>query len=269
MRARDNIALNLAPVPIRLALACIFVWAGLGKVMGTFPVSGSDAAILGNLGVGLSTPAGYDAADEPADEPADVPVEEPMTRAFNAGPVVVLAAQDDRYSPSDFPDPIDTLRVNGLVLLMHKAADGDRFTADRDPIGPIWPGWAGDAPWVKVLAWLAAITEVLFGFLLLIGLFTRLGALNMCGIMLVAIWLTQIGPAIQTGQTMLGFLPNHDVFDTSAWQPLLFQVSVLAGSGSLLLLGPGSISVDAMAFAKKDIPGESDEDEEEDEFDDE
>ena len=87
----------------------------------------------------------------------------------------------------------------------------------------------------------------------------------MCGVMFVAIWLTEIGPAIQSGQTTLGFLPAYEVFDVVAWRPLLFQLAVLAGAATLLMLGPGSISIDAMAFGKKPDPPEDEEEDEEEE----
>ncbi len=274
MRARDHIALNLSPVPIRLALACVFIWAGLGKVMGTFEVSGKDAATLANLGVNLSAEPDTPQDRTPAPEPAPEVEAEPdgstaapdeLSDPTLGEPMAMLVAQDSSYSASDFSEPIKTLKVNGLVLLMNNAADDARFDDDGNPLEPIWPAWAGDAPWVRVLAWGAAISEIVFGFFVLIGLFTRLSAMNLAGVMVAAMWLTQIGPAVQAGTTQLGFLPGYDVFDFASWTPLLFQFALLAGAATLVLLGPGSISIDAMAFGKKPEPYDDDEEEDEEE----
>ena len=62
--------------------------------------------------------------------------------------------------------------------------------------------------------------------------------------MVAAIWLTQIGPAMQSGVTTLGFLPSFPAFDIAAWQPLLWQFILLCASASLFFAGPGGLSMD-------------------------
>jgi len=259
MRARDHIALNLSPVPIRLALACVFIWAGLGKVMDTFEATDDQAAILANLGVEMGSES--DPAPDPVPEDTSA-APESLSSPAPGESRVTLVVQDSGYSASDFTDATETLKVNSLVLLMNGAADDSTFDADGNPLKPFWPAWAGNAPWVRVLAWAAAISEIAFGFLVLIGLLTRLSAAGLGGVMLVALWLTQIGPAIQSGATQLGFLPAYEVFDIAAWTPLLFQFSLLGAASTLVLLGPGSISIDAMAFGKKPDPDDEEDEEE-------
>src|SRR4051812_2087450 len=43
-----------APLILRICLGLIFIWAGLGKLMDTFPVKGQDAADLANMGVNMA-----------------------------------------------------------------------------------------------------------------------------------------------------------------------------------------------------------------------
>lgn len=54
MRFRDQVALTLPALVLRLVLALVFLWAGLGKFATTMPVSGDNAARLANLGVTLT-----------------------------------------------------------------------------------------------------------------------------------------------------------------------------------------------------------------------
>ncbi|MCA9303130.1 MAG: DoxX family protein [Phycisphaerales bacterium] len=58
MRFRDQVALTLPALVLRLVLALVFLWAGIGKFATSMPVSGDDAARLANLGVTLSPVSG-------------------------------------------------------------------------------------------------------------------------------------------------------------------------------------------------------------------
>ena len=69
--------------------------------------------------------------------------------------------------------------------------------------------------------------------------------------MLGAIWLTTIGPAIQSGNAALGFLPNNDTFDIAAWTPVFFQFTVLMSALALLFVGPGMLSFDRLLLGGK------------------
>lgn len=54
MRFRDQVALTLPALVLRLVLALVFLWAGIGKFATTQTVTGDDAARLANLGVTLT-----------------------------------------------------------------------------------------------------------------------------------------------------------------------------------------------------------------------
>lgn len=269
MRMRDRFALHLAPIPLRLMLGLVFLWAGLGKVTATTLVQPSDAAVLKNLGVPVRT-------DEPAPPPPPEPTpeqaepeSEPEAIGFSGDAArIALVSQPAEYTAADFPDESEIMRVHGLVLTMHNAAQ-QGYDAEGRTTDPYWPAWAADAPLVRYLAWAVAITEIVFGFFMLIGLLTRIGSLALASVMLGALWLTQIGPAIQSGQTILGFLPEYPPFDPKPWTPFLFQFTLLFSAFTLFLLGPGEMSIDALAFRQPDEPeqprGRADEDDEDEE----
>jgi hypothetical protein len=61
-----------------------------------------------------------------------------------------------------------------------------------------------------------------------------------------AIWLDQIGPALQSGQTHFGFLPGYPGFDVNAWRPLMWQFTLLMAAFALACTGSGALSLDRM-----------------------
>ncbi len=138
--------------------------------------------------------------------------------------------------------PVRVRRLYGVALLIDSAA--------KPPADPgrkavaLWPGLLASGNRPLIAAWSVAVVELLAGLLVLIGLFTRLSALSLAGVMAGALWLTQIGPAIQSGQARLGFLPAHDAADTAAWSTPLWQFSLLMSALALLCAGAGAASID-------------------------
>lgn len=254
MTSREHMAVSIAPLFLRLALSITFIWAGLGKMLADMPVRGERAAVLANMDVGVVQRAAQRGNSPPAPAPTPVPAKEqpkPSAKTPASGPpALVVLAQSTAGSPSagtftaaDFPNEVKVSRLYSIALMLHDA------TASNDSEGkplrfPLAPSIIATGAWPVWLAWAAALTELLGGFLVLFGLFTRLAALSLGGVMVVAIWLTQIGPAMQSGVTTLGFLPSLPAFDIAAWQPLLWQFSLLCASASLFFAGPGGLSMD-------------------------
>lgn len=235
MRWRDQLALTLPTLILRLVLALTFLWAGTGKLVGHTNVTGDGAARLANMGVTL-VPAPIIADDpEPTPEPS-LPDEPP--RALPESPTQPTDQPEDQPAeqPDDQPeetpaaDPEDD--TNEIVLDPRSRADITRvqsttsapkvasdfpdpmstprvnaiallldksaepsLTPDSRPLEPLVPAFVGQGRTPVYLAWCAAITECLAGTLLLLGLLTRLGALSAVFVMGVAIWTTTIGPA--------------------------------------------------------------------------
>lgn len=293
MRWRDQIALTLPSLILRIALAITFLWAGTAKIAGTTTVSGDAAARLANLGVPFlpdDPPPPSDRAapvnpppedpeatepqppqsetperdDEPLDDnPAtdaadpgnDAQTERPLALAGQARVIRVAQTTESPKVGSDFPEPQRVRRVHTIALLLDMGVNPG-LTADSTPRTPLLPSWVGRGRVPVYLAWAAAITELLAGVLLLVGLLTRLGALATLGVMLVAMWTTTIGPAaLQSSDAILGFIPNAaDPWAPESYMTLLWQLALACVSLSVVLLGPGPLSIDRLVFRPKRDP---------------
>ena len=254
MRFRDSVALNFAPLFLRAALGVVFLMAGAVKVFHYTEVSGESAALLANYGV--IKPAGATPQPAPPAVPELPPPEEDGTAGAPGGgatlatqPNYALASawQPPRYTAADFPDPVKVRSLNGLVPVLHSAVHPPLHPETSAPLRPLWPDFdrARDFdPWPVYAARAVAFTELIGGALVLIGLLTRIGAFGLAGVMLGAMWLTQVGPAIQTGDTFLGFLPDHAWHDGESWMLLLFQFTLFASATSLFCTGSGTLAAD-------------------------
>jgi len=263
MRARDRTALALAPLFLRLALALTFVWAGLGKFVHRFEVQGEQAAILANYGVLPNPHAPVRAAPPAETPPADAEPtpedtappgasDQPQSLAppgHHSSLVSWQAESPTLATAADFPEPVSVRGWAGLVLLLHSAIHPGLNAEDSSPLRPLWIDFDPKTdydPWPRYAALAAAVTELVGGVLIGIGLLTRLSALSVAGVMLGAIWLTVIGPAIQSGQTVLGILPDHAAFDNEAWTGPMWLFSLLCCSLALCFAGPGTLSLDRL-----------------------
>lgn len=264
-------AMYAAPIPLRLVLALTFIWAGLGKIVAPIEVQGERAALLANMGYafpaasqsGLQpTSVTPDPAPDPAADPADEsgpiepadPVEPAQTETERAAPAAapVPAQPLVAHTAAEFPDPVQVRRLYGVALLTYAAAHPAQPESGSAPPPPIWPEWAARGRWPIVIAWFASITEVVAGVFVLVGLLTRLSALAIAGVMLTAMWLTELGPAIQSAQTVLGFLPRHGPWDIAAWSTLLWQTALLGAALALCFAGPGAVSLDRVHSREDD-----------------
>lgn len=250
MTSREHMAVSFAPLFLRLALGVTFIWAGLGKLMVDMPVSGERAAVLANMGVGglqrAAQPPAPAATPTPAKEPKKEPAKTPASGPPGLVSVIALQASPAptaaTFTAADFPNETRVAQLYGIALLLHEAVQ----TTDTEgkPVRfPLAPAFIATGSWPWWLAWAAALTELLGGFLLLFGLFTRFAAFAIACVMLTAIWLTQIGPAMQSGNASLGFLPPHAAYD-SAWQTLLWQFCLLCAAMNLVFAGSGGLSMD-------------------------
>ncbi len=284
MRLRDQVALTLPSFFLRLILGITFLWAGTGKLVGTSSVVGDDAARLANIGIMPAAPA---PTPDPAELQTPESTQQPAP-AESATPAVELDEQaneiiemiedqlestdkplpnpetDDQtdavrfqsvqytgtvYSASDFPEPMQVKQLYSIALMLSKAADPG-LTADSNPIDPIMPAMLASKPWPRVLAWILAITEIVVGAFLLLGFLTRISALGTLSIMIVALWMTQFGPAaIQSNNAFFGFIPFADnPWSPGAYTHLLWQLALAAMSGAVFFLGSGAIGVDRLIF---------------------
>jgi uncharacterized membrane protein YphA (DoxX/SURF4 family) len=292
MRLRDQVALTLPTLFLRIILGLTFLWTGTGKLVGTYPVTGDDAARLANIGV-MPTPPESASEPAPSPEPTPEPAPEPTDQDSleptppptdpdlndQANEIIEMIeeqldppAQEPNkadestdsehkvrlqtvqytgttYAASDFPEPMEVKQVYAIALMISKAADPG-LTQDSTPINPTLPSAFASKPWPKALAWIAAITEIVAGSFLILGFLTRINALGTLSIMLVAMWMTQFGPAaIQSNDAILGFIPfNEPIWSPASYSTLFWQLALAAMSISVFFLGSGAIGIDRVIF---------------------
>lgn len=283
MTFRTSLALNIAPLCLRLVLALTFLWAGFGKV--AYRTTISDPSQIAKL-VEWGQVAAPSAAipgpplvnPEPIPQPAPRVVPEPGPaepepadpEAVPAVPEQAPPVEDGAGDAGDVlpvslgqhkPDSVEVKRVMGLALLIDSSANPGVDDQGRS-LRPIWPAALAKGSLPVVAAWVAAILELVCGAAMLIGFFTRLAALPLAGTMLTAMWLTQIGPAIQSGGALYGFLPQGP-FDMGpggyVYTHLFWQFALCMVALAVFLIGPGFFSVDRLIFGgpatRRDEPG--------------
>ncbi|MCK6477574.1 MAG: DoxX family membrane protein [Phycisphaerales bacterium] len=258
--SRIVMAVLVSPVFLRLLLAVTFIWAGLGKVMQKMEFSGDDARRLAEWGV-VAAPAtdARPSTDPPATAPAkdattppsDSTPGDPAAPAAEPNPADAPAAStppataDAKVEPA--VGPVKVYPLYGIALAIdHAATPGPN--PDGSPGMALVPAKAADGKTPIILAWAATITELAAGVFVLIGFLTRLSAFSLACVMAVAMWLTQIGPAIASGAAKLGFLPNLPSAFDPGYQTLLLQFILLCASLSLMFAGAGMLSLDRLLF---------------------
>lgn len=287
MSGENGFVRGLVGVVIRVTLGATFLWAGYPKVFLEMPVSGQAAADLANLGYGqvqagangggvdgaaLASPgfrvvlAQDEAEDAGGADGESAPAEAVEEAGSVAETLLPEVGETDGngdgdgdastggavYSAGDFEEPVRVKRFYRLILLMHGAAT-EPLEDGKLRLVPEAVGTNGAMLWW--LAFGAALTELVGGALIVLGLFTRLWGLAFVGVMAVAMWLTQIGPALNTGGAFLGFLPDPKYADPGAWtseglNTFLFQLTTMGCAVVALFLGGGGLSLDRMLFGK-------------------
>lgn len=294
MRLRDQVALTLPTLFLRIILGITFLWAGTGKLMGTYAVTGDNAARLANIGVMPTAPAPampdvepdpesaeQDPADDPIGDPIDSSVDNPVDNPVDSiiedttdtiegiiedskeslPDLPTIPGNDQQYelhsiqyagthyAAADFADEMEVKQVYSIALMILKASDPG-LTEDSTPIDPIMPAMFASNPWPKALAWAVAITEIAAGAFLLIGFLTRISAISVFAVMLVAMWMTQFGPAIlQSNDALFGFILRVDnPWAGASYAGLFWQLALTAMAGSVFFMGSGAIGIDRLLF---------------------
>lgn len=249
MGFKDQMALMAAPIFLRLAVAITFLWAGSGKMFQTIDVSGADAAYLANMGaLDLTQLQAKPSAMMPqGDDRVLLPA---LAQTAPATPTTSARA----FVASDFPTPIKARATYQLSLLLRNAADpgtDDKGVAKMK----LWPPALAQGQWTRWLAVTVMLTELVGGGLVLVGLFTRLWGFLLAGTMMGAMWLTLIGPAIQSGNTRLGFLPaDLGPFDMG-WMKWFWVFGLVMSCLALWCSGSGAWSLDSVMTPSKPSGG--------------
>jgi uncharacterized membrane protein YphA (DoxX/SURF4 family) len=251
MRVRHRIGLNLAPLFLRLMLGALFVQAGLAKLMREAEFAPADAAVLANMGAIAAPGAAAPATPAPGAPGAAPSTPDPATGASPAAPPPAAAApgQAVTFTEKDFAGPVKARALHQVALSLWRAAHPQG--TDGAAPAALWPGPLAEGHRPVWLAWAVTATEAGGGACILIGLLTRFWSVGVAVVMLGAMWLTQIGPAVQAGDTWLGFLPRRDPLDVAAWQGLWVQLALLMSALALAALGAGRLSLDRLIFGAR------------------
>lgn len=277
MTLRQRLGLGFPPILLRLVLAATFIWAGTGKFFGPVTLTPDQAALLDSIHNGSLAPA-------PVTPPADRGGDADAETTASAQPTVLLVQQSqpgeeppagaaepeqepaeptdtDTDTDTDADPDADTLgdaepapahRMVDMVTLMIY-----RNATPNDEGKALLPGFMAGGKWPIWIANAVAVTELLGGIMILLGLLTRLWSLGIAGVMVGALWMTSIGPVVVMGAPgWPGFfevLPAIDAFNPQAWQTWLWQASLIAGSVSLACLGSGAMSLDRLFFGKPGV----------------
>lgn len=171
----------------------------------------------------------------------------PPPSAMADAPYRTILARQDTSS-----EPITLKRLYSIGLMLRDATEQHPYPQDSDHAGelmdPILPAFVGKGTTPKMLAWAAALTEIFAGGFMLLGFLTRLSGLALAGVIATAAWLTWIGPAIQSGNTFLGFLPDHSAWAVGVWTYPLWHLALFTVALSVFFSGPGGASLDRLLF---------------------
>lgn len=158
-------------------------------------------------------------------------------------PAVDTLPPGGKYTAAHFAEPARARRAYQLSVVMVRAAYPQPSIGSAHP-KPYWPAMFATSPWVVWLAFGVAVTELFAGVLLMVGFLTRLSAALLVCVALAAMWLTQVGPAMSTGQTTFGLLPDRTWWDPQLWTAFFWQLLIIASGFAVACMGAGALSVD-------------------------
>jgi len=288
MRPIDRFALSFAPILLRLAIGCTFLWAGAGKLFLNAELTPEQQAIIAQLEAGAPAPAAIEPEAQPDAAPAQ-PLPEPETATPPAEDDAPASdADEDESDDPERPvlrsltEPSASANAYSLVLAQN-TDDVDPADADFDPgdapaenIGanprtprklvsvaltihdavypeagsPRLPAFMADH--ALTFAWAVAIAEFVGGICILLGFLTRFAAIAVTGVIAGAFWITSLGPAMMGAldQTFLGFLPPLWPFDPATGTHFFFTLGLTLSSFALVFLGAGALSFDRFLFGR-------------------
>ncbi len=174
----------------------------------------------------------------PAVKPASPPMPGTPEGALSSPPA-------PQYAAYQFGQPIGLRKVYLTALKIHYAAFPPPRSVNPTSVVPAFIG-AGMVP--VYVAHTVAVAELMAGVLLLLGVYCRFWALLTGAIMLGAILVDQIAPALRSGNTTLWLLPGPGPgqawHELDVYRGLLWQVALAAMSFCIVLIGAGAVALD-------------------------
>jgi len=235
MTFSQSAAFSIVPLIARIVLALAFIPAGWNKIMKDAEFAGDDAKRLRELQVVASASDSSRAfvvpvallqaipnPDAPIGPAPDSPAVPPPTQAPPRGGDAESGSGTGTSAGTTTGSPATGLATGEPV----KARALHRVTLMVERAGMPYPTW---------MAWVAAITELVGGVCLVVGLFTRVWGLGLAIAMGTAFWLTS-WPVLQSKSLFTLTIPESNAFDA--------QIALLALAFGLLLTGGGALSLD-------------------------
>ncbi len=224
MALRQSVALNLSPILLRIVLGSVMIAAGLPKLE-TTTFEGQEASRLVDLGVVEKAPV--EGATLPDPQNAEPPA--PQDDTPEAGP--------DLLTPTG---PVQARMLHNITIMLDKAGH----------------------PYPVAFAWLAVITEVVGGALVIVGLLTRIWALGLAVAMAYAFYFAIYLPILTVGVDETGLyriyesLRNIPDLEFQTRSTFFLQLSLFAAAASIFLTGPGALSLDRLLFRPRATAGD-------------
>jgi len=277
MRFRDALTLHTCPLLLRVALAVVFMWAGIPK-FGPETFKGEQAATLVQLGIGQKTvlagtpptegeaasPGQADAAapeDQEPTAPASAPSEGEPAESDQPGPESPsgeAVPAEDGSNQDSAPETSTEQAAQPEQPAATERADGAGVQYEvhaRKVEGLTIMLHNAGHPYPRIFAWIAMLTEAIGGAMLLIGLFSRVWGLGLAIAMVYAFVLTAL-PAIQ-GQVdpaatnrALAFVAAFGKTAHLVQLSVFLQFILFVASWCIFLGGPGALSLDRLIFRR-------------------
>ncbi|MDY7108701.1 MAG: DoxX family protein [Planctomycetota bacterium] len=228
----------IVPTLSRLVLALAFITAGFNKLFTDATFNAEQAERLEAVGVDLdrmtaSAGPAIVLAQSPQEEQTPPPEEEEMMMAPPEDEPAPPAEQPQMPPPEESPGEKIVIKSPGQYTA--KTLHGVTLLCEG----------AGFGRYSPYLAWLAAVTEFGGGILILVGFLSRIWGLGLAIAMGTAVYLTTWDPYISTGPFEVA--QNHIPMFNRAFAQLGLGVLAL----SVLLAGPGPLSLDRLVFGKR------------------
>lgn len=264
MTFSQSAASNFVPFLARLVLGAVFIWAGYQKVFTYHDFTGDAAATLREMNISdagstnsminsavfrhaslTQDPAGGGSGENIQDEGDDAidEIRRGGEAIQDAGEDAIDQVQDDIENATD--DEVGTTDVvrepGGATATIHQR----RLYLLAPTIKPLAEN-LGLGGYVGTLCWAAALTELIGGALIFIGLFARLWGLALAVVMLVAFYLTTWPSIADNG--LIGHLENMQAASTG-----FLQISLFVLAFCVFLTGAGAMSLDRFLFKSNEV----------------
>ena len=241
MSLSQKTAMNVVPLLARVVLALCFTVAGYTKLRNYDTFEGPAAASLRSMGV----------QDKPA--PAPTPVTASLVAFQDTTPPVTPPAARPATPPANTP-AVTPPAVTPPAVTPPAVSSEPLRAQQLYHIAVMLVGTPFE-PWAVWLAWAAACTELVGGFLILIGFFSRIWGLGLATTMGFAFWLTSWPALVAAGgwDVLLKLAADGSTFSTMCLQLSLFVLAF-----GIFLTGPGAASLDHIVFGR--TKSESDDD---------